>query len=84
MRDNMRAVLSSIIERVTSGLGGGTSASARIASGMPSSTAIKIAPRPEGVPAPLEVQKRAAGIIKQLHLSSTQGPGILLDLKECL
>ncbi|CAO1634009.1 unnamed protein product [Sympodiomycopsis kandeliae] len=79
LRHNLRTILASIVERVSSGLGGGQSTARG-----PTPTAVKLAPRPDDIPAPPDAQKKAGSIIKQLHLSSTQGPGILLDLKECL
>ena len=78
VRDNMRTILGSILERVSAGLGSGAASTSQ------SDSALKIATRPEGVPAPPDVQKRAASIVKQLHISSSQGPSVLLDVKECL
>lgn len=76
----MRAILRSILERVTSGLASGSTSTKK----NESAQLLKIPTRPEGVPAPPDVQKRAASIIKQLHLSSTQGPSVLLDVRECV
>ncbi|CAO1633851.1 unnamed protein product [Parajaminaea phylloscopi] len=79
VRDNLRALVASIVDRASSNaLGGGPSGTSSRSSGF------KLPARPDGVPPPPDVVKRVRSVLKQIHLSSTRGPGIRLDLPEAL
>ncbi|PWN51991.1 ribosomal protein L1 [Violaceomyces palustris] len=75
VRENVTTLLDAVINKVPTL---GQSSSQNPGVGGAASVYVKREPR-----SPNELRK-ASSIIKQVHLSSTQGPGVLLDLKDVL
>lgn len=77
-------MLASVLQRAGSGLAGGGASAAAKAAGSGNTGTYKVPQRAEGTPPPADLVKRASKLIKGMHLSSTQGPGIRLELMDVL
>lgn len=89
VRTNLRAFMASVLDRATSStLSGGNSTSGNASSASRSSTGRSrwstLAARGDGERAPPDAVKKAKGVVKQVHISSTMGPGIKLPVEEVI
>lgn len=83
LRANVQALLDAIIHKAASGLAG-TKVSAQVVAGYMRDMTTEQADGQTVQQRSVAAMKRALSIVQQVHLSSTQGPGIRLRLDDVL